>query len=108
MRPFAIRRREILLAPLGCLFAAFIAIPFSVTGSRRGVGAGLAQALGLFVGYYLVLTAANSLGEAGVLGAEVAGSLPTLVMALLASFLLWRAYYQGCALPLSYGGELLY
>ncbi len=91
LRPLAIRRREILLAPLGCLFAAFIAIPFSVAGSRRGTGAGLARALGLFVCYYLVLTAANSLGEAGVLGAEVAGSLPSIVMALLAGFLLWRS-----------------
>ncbi|MGE4550752.1 MAG: LptF/LptG family permease [Opitutales bacterium] len=91
VRPFAIRRREILLAPLGCLFAAFIAIPFAVIGPRRGAGVGLARALGLFIGYYLVLTAANSLGEAGVLQADVAGSLPSVAMALFAGFLLWRA-----------------
>ena len=62
-----------------------------MTGPRRGAGVGLARALGLFIGYYLVLTAANSLGEAGVLQADVAGSLPSMAMALFAGFLLWRA-----------------
>ena len=91
VRPFAIRRREILLAPLGCLFAAVIAIPFATTGSRRGPAASLARAIGLAIGYYLVLTAANSLGKAGVLSADLAGSLPSCAMALIAVCLLWRA-----------------
>ena len=91
VRPFAIRRREILLAPLGCFFAAIIAIPFATTGSRQRPVVGLARAFSLVIGYYLILTAANSLGEAGVLSADLAGSLPSLSMALVAGWLLWRS-----------------
>ena len=91
VRHLAIRRREILLAPLGCLFAAFIAIPFAIASQSRGPAVGLARAMGLVIGYYLVLTAANSLGEAGVLNADLAGSLPSVAMALVAGCLLWRA-----------------
>ena len=91
VRPFAIRRREILLAPLGCLFATVIAIPFATACSRRGPVAGLARAIGLAIGYYLVLTVANSLGEAGVLSANMAGSLPSVAMAIVAVCLLWRS-----------------
>lgn len=91
VRPFAIRRREILLAPLGCLFAAIIAIPFATAGPRQRPVVGLARAFGLVIGYYLILTAANSLGEAGVLSADLAGSLPSVAMALVAGWLLWRS-----------------
>ncbi|MFP6854176.1 MAG: LptF/LptG family permease [Opitutales bacterium] len=91
VRPFAIRRREILLAPLGCLFAAVIAIPFATIGSRRSPAVGIARAFSLVVAYYLVLTAANSLGKAGVLSADLAGSLPSIAMAMVAGWLLWRS-----------------
>lgn len=91
VRPFAIRRREVLLAPLGCMFAGIIAIPFAAIGPRRNPAVGLARAFGLFIGYYLVLTGANSLGQAGVVSADLAGSLPSVAMACVAGYLLWRA-----------------
>tara|TARA_Y100000588_G_scaffold99779_1_gene108382 strand:+ start:3773 stop:4984 length:1212 start_codon:yes stop_codon:yes gene_type:complete len=91
VRPFAIRRREVLLAPLGCMFAGIIAIPFAAIGPRRNPAVGLARAFGLFIGYYLVLTGANSLGQAGVVSADLAGSLPSIAMACVAGYLLWRA-----------------
>ena len=90
-RPFALRKAHVLWTAPACLLAVVLGIPFALIGERRSTAGGVVRAGGLFLAYYLVRTAADSLGEAGVLSVEWAAAAPMLLLGGVACRALWRA-----------------
>ena len=89
-RPYALRRAHAFWASPGCLLAVALGIPFALVGNGYSAAAGVARALGLFLGYYVARTAGDALGEAGILSIEWAAGLPMLLLGTVALWLLWR------------------
>jgi lipopolysaccharide export LptBFGC system permease protein LptF len=90
IRPYAIRIGHAFWASPGCLLAVALAIPFALVGDGRSAAAGVARALGLFVGYYVARTMGDSLGEAGIIPIEWAAGVPFLLLGIVAVCFLWR------------------
>ena len=90
VRPYAIRMGHAFWASPGCLLAVALGIPFALVGNGRSAAAGVARALGLFVGYYVARTMGDSLGEAGIIPIEWAAGVPVLLLGIVAVWFLWR------------------
>jgi lipopolysaccharide export system permease protein len=90
IRPYAIRIGHAFWASPGCLLAVALGIPFALVGDGRSAAAGVARALGLFVGYYVARTMGDSLGEAGIIPIEWAAGVPFLLLGIVAVCFLWR------------------
>ncbi len=67
-----------------------LGIPFALVGDGRSAAAGVARAMGLFLGYYVARTMGDSLGEAGIIPIEWAAGVPVLLLGIAAVWLLWR------------------
>jgi lipopolysaccharide export system permease protein len=79
-----------LAATFGCLISAGLAVPFAVTGVRVNPAVGVSKALGLFAFYWIIDRVCKLLGEQQAVDPWVAAWLPIAVMAVLASWLMWR------------------
>ena len=90
VRPYAIRIGHAFWASPGCLLAVALGIPFALVGDGRSAAAGVARAMGLFLGYYIARTMGDSLGEAGIIPIEWAAGVPVLLLGIAAVWLLWR------------------
>lgn len=90
-RPFALRKAHAVWTAPACLLAVILGIPFALIGERRSAAGGVVRAGGLFLAYYVARTAADSLGEAGVLSVEWAAGAPMLLLGGVACGALWRA-----------------
>ena len=90
VRPYAIRIGHAFWASPGCLLAVALGIPFALVGDGRSAAAGVARAMGLFLGYYVARTMGDSLGEAGIIPIEWAAGFPVLLLGIAAVWLLWR------------------
>lgn len=90
VRPYAIRIGHAFWASPGCLLAVALGIPFALVGDGRSAAAGVARAMGLFLGYYVARTMGDSLGEAGLIPIEWAAGVPVLLLGIAAVWLLWR------------------
>lgn len=77
--------------PFACLAFAGVAVPLGIRPTRAVRSRGFALSLVLILGYYLMLTFGESLGERGVLPAGVGLWLPNVLLTLLAVFLFSRA-----------------
>jgi lipopolysaccharide export system permease protein len=77
--------------PFACLVFAALGVPLGVQPTRAVRSRGFSTSLVLILSYYLLLSLGESLGERGTLPPIVALWIPNLVMATLASTLLWRA-----------------
>lgn len=77
--------------PFSCLILGFAGLAIAVQSKAHGFSAGAAMALGIFLAYYVLLSAARSLGESGALPPALGMWLPNLLLGALAAFMFVRA-----------------
>jgi lipopolysaccharide export system permease protein len=77
--------------PFACLVFAMVAVPLGVQPTRAVRSRGFSTSLVLILGYYLMLSLGESLGERGTLPPVVALWIPNVVLAALGVTLLLRA-----------------
>ncbi len=77
--------------PFACLVFAIIAVPLGVQPTRAVRSRGFSTSLVLILGYYLLLSLGESLGERGTLPPIVALWIPNLILAVLGVTLFLRA-----------------
>lgn len=88
--------------PFACLGFAAIAIPLGIRPTRSVRSRGLAISLGLILGYYLVLSLAQNLGERGTIPAAIAMWTPNSVLAVLAALLFQRSARNSGVAPIQW------
>lgn len=76
--------------PFACLGFAAIAVPLGVRPSSGARARSFSLSIALIFGYYLLLTLGESLATRRVLPTTIALWIPNLVLAALASTLIWR------------------
>lgn len=79
-----------LAMPWACLVVTMIGIPFGATTARRGSFLGVVLTLGLFFGYYAIMTVGLAMGKQMTLPPAVAAWLPNLLFLGLALLLIRR------------------
>jgi lipopolysaccharide export system permease protein len=77
--------------PFSCLILGFVGLAIAVQSKAHGFSAGTAMALGIFLLYYVLLSAAKSLGESGAVPPALGLWLPNLLLGALAAFMFVRA-----------------
>ena len=77
-RKYKVKYYSLIFSPFACLLSVLLGIPLSVTQARQGTLASSAMALGIMIGYYLLVQVFERLGGTGDLPAFIAGSFPTL------------------------------
>ncbi len=70
--------------PFACLVFGLAGAPLGIHRARTGRSAGLAIAIGIFLGYYLVLGSSRNIAEAGTVAPVLAYWLPNLLIAIAA------------------------
>ena len=86
---FALEFHQRLALPLSCLCLGLIAPPLGSLFRQRSRMTGVTLGLGVFLAYYVLLSAGKGLGENGVIPAGVALWTPNILTAMLA-WRLWR------------------
>ncbi len=69
--------------PFSCLIMGFIGISLAVQTRAYAYSAGVALALGVFLTYYVLLSAAKSLGESGAIPPALGMWMPNIVLGAL-------------------------
>lgn len=99
-KPGSVERNKVLIEinrrfslPLGVTIMILTAMPLGISTQIRGRAIGLIMGLGIFLLYYLLLTAAWRLGTYAILPPALAPWLPNLVFLFLALFF-WRRAMQ--------------
>lgn len=77
--------------PFACLLLGLIGLPLGLMMRARGRSWGIALSLAIFIAYYILLSAADSLGETGKLNPVLAIWIPNVVLGVTTFILLWRA-----------------
>lgn len=80
---YAVRYYGMVMNPLSCLIVMGLAIPFAVAGVRTNPMVGVSKAMGLFLGYY-VLVQFSHLMAGGMLSPFWAAALPNLLASAVA------------------------
>ncbi len=84
---FSLEFHRRLALPFGCLLLGLVGAPLGAIFRQSGRMAGITLGLGIFLTYYIVLSAGKGLGENGLLSPFLAVWLPNLLTALVAVFL---------------------
>ena len=66
--------------PFSCLILGFIGLAIGVQSKAYGFSAGVAMALGVFLVYYVLLSAAKSFGESGAIPPALGMWMPNLLL----------------------------
>ncbi|MCM8535802.1 MAG: LptF/LptG family permease [Lentisphaeraceae bacterium] len=74
----SVKYYALIFTPFACMLSVLLGIPLSITQQRQGALASSAKALGIMIGYYIVVQVFQNMGNAGHIPAIVAGSFPTL------------------------------
>jgi len=77
-----------LALPLSCLLLGLVGAPLGALFRQSGRMAGVTVGLGIFLTYYVVLSAGKGLGENGIISPFLAVWLPNLLTSLVA-IVLW-------------------
>ncbi|MBW2107640.1 MAG: LPS export ABC transporter permease LptF [Deltaproteobacteria bacterium] len=77
--------------PASCLILAFVGVSVAVRSKAQGYSASVAMALAIFLAYYVLLSAAKSLGESGTVPPAVGMWVPDLLLGVLAAVMFARA-----------------
>ena len=77
--------------PFACLLLGLIGFPLGLMMRGRARAWGIALSIGIFVCYYILLSAADSLGETGTINPVLAMWIPNVVLGVATATLLWRA-----------------
>lgn len=97
---FALEYHRRLALPLSCLLLGLVGAPLGAMFRQSGRMAGITLGLGIFLTYYIVLSAGKGLGENGIISPFFAIWLPNLLTAMVAA-LLWVKMQR--EVPLSLG-----
>jgi LPS export ABC transporter permease LptG len=76
--------------PLITLVMAGLAVPFALSMGKRGSLTGIAAAIGLAVGYWLIASTFEALGDVNMLPSMLAAWTPDVLFALAGGYLLLR------------------
>lgn len=76
--------------PLITLIMAILAVPFATAQGRRGALAGVAVAIGVAIGYYIVSGLFEAMGNTNQLPAAMAAWAPDIIFALAGGYLLLK------------------
>jgi lipopolysaccharide export system permease protein len=76
--------------PLACFLLGLIGVPLGLMVRARGRSWGIALSIAIFMIYYILLSAADSLGETGGMSPALAVWTPNMVLAAATFVLLWR------------------
>jgi lipopolysaccharide export system permease protein len=76
--------------PLACLLLGLIGLPLGLMIRARGRSWGIALSIAIFMVYYILLSAADSLGETGKLNPLLAIWIPDMVLGAATFILFWR------------------
>jgi lipopolysaccharide export system permease protein len=71
--------------PFSCLILGFIGLAIAVQSKAYGFSAGVAMALGVFLVYYVLLSAAKSFGESGAIPPALGMWMPNLLLGALST-----------------------
>ena len=77
--------------PFACLLLGLIGFPLGLMMRASGRSWGIALSIVIFVVYYILLSAADSLGETGTLNPVLAMWIPNMVLGATTFVLFWRA-----------------
>jgi lipopolysaccharide export system permease protein len=77
---YLVRYFSFFAAPFSCLVVVGIAVPFAVSGVRTNPMIGVSKAMGFFVIFYVLVSAATILGERQIISALLAAWIPNIVM----------------------------
>ena len=84
---FSLEFHRRLALPFSCMLLGLVGAPLGAIFRQSGRMAGITLGLGIFLAYYIVLSASKGLGENGLLSPFLAIWLPNLLTALVALFL---------------------
>jgi lipopolysaccharide export system permease protein len=76
--------------PLACFLLGIIGLPLGLMVRTKGRSWGIALSIAVFMIYYILLSAADSLGETGKLNPAVAVWIPNMVLGAATLSLFWR------------------
>jgi len=76
--------------PLACFLLGLIGLPLGLMMRAKGRSWGIALSIGIFMTYYILLSAADSLGETGKLNPGLAIWIPNMVLGAATCVLFWR------------------
>ena len=76
--------------PLACFLLGLIGVPLGLMMRARGRSWGIALSIAIFMVYYILLSAADSLGETGRMSPALAVWIPNMVLAVATFILLWQ------------------
>jgi len=77
--------------PFACLLLGLIGFPLGLMMRAKRRSWGIALSIVIFVVYYILLSAADSLGETGTLNPVIAMWIPNIVLGAATFILFWRA-----------------
>jgi len=77
--------------PFACLLLGLIGLPLGLMRRAKGRSWGIALSIVIFMMYYILLSAVDSLGEIGKLNPVLAMWIPNMVLGATTFMLLWRA-----------------
>jgi lipopolysaccharide export system permease protein len=77
--------------PFTCLIFGLIGLPLGLKIRARGRSYGVVISIGIFIIYYILMTAADSIGITGTLHPILAAWMPNLVLGAVTFILIWRA-----------------
>ncbi len=76
--------------PLACLLLGLIGLPLGLMRKTKGKSWGIAFSIFIFIMYYILLSAAESLGETGIINPVLALWIPDMVLGATTIILLYR------------------
>lgn len=88
--PLRVQLNKKLAYPLITLVMAILAVPFALSGGRRGSLTGVAIAIGVAIAYWMVAGLFEAMGNVNALPAPLAAWSPDLLFALAGGYLLLR------------------
>ncbi len=88
-----------LALPFSCLILGILGVPLGVASRQKSRMTGIALGLGIFLSYYVLLTAGKGLAENLIIPPFVAGWGPNVLAGLLALFLWMKAHEPASRSP---------
>jgi len=76
--------------PFSCLLLGIIGFPLGLMVKAKGKSWGIALSIGIFICYYALLTASDSLGETGKIDPTLAMWIPNILLGISTIIILWK------------------
>ena len=86
--------------PLGCFMLGLVAPPLGALFRQKGRMTGVTLGIGIFLAYYVVLSAGTGMSKNGILPPSLAVWMPNLLVLCVASYL-WRKLQHESPFPLA-------